>query len=477
MRASQGLTIVVAVLAAWNGWTATHYVVPPETPGIDPTHPFTNGWAEAATNIQDAVNAAEDYNTILVSTGLYLLTNEIFIRKPVTLRSWNDGALDRAGTVLHGNNFSGKPVTNRCVYIDHIDAMVRGFTITGGYAVASDYNRRMSSDDRRGGGVFIEAAGTLADCLVVGNSARPDETGGGVYGYSTTTVDAVMVTNCEIVGNTATSGAGVYLASGMMADCIVRDNQASGGASAGGGVCLSGAAVVRNTLVASNTVGGGSFPCAGGIYSAGGVLEGCRIVGNTGGTNSGGGVVLFAAATNIMRNCLVAGNVAGRRGSGVYIYRGTAVVENCTIVSNRATADQVDGAGVFVIHNAAGQVFSLVNCIVYDNDNGVNANSNFYFQTVQAGYISNTCIAPVPTVANVSVTDAKDTDPLFIAPTAADFRLPAGSPCVNTGTNQPWMLEAGAVDLDGRRRLDRFLRLVDMGCFEYFPSGSLYMLR
>ncbi len=65
----------------------------------------------------------------------------------------------------------GKPVTNRCVYIDHIDAIKR-FTITGGYAVHLDHNRRMSSDDRRGGGVFIEAAGTLAECSGACTPAR-----------------------------------------------------------------------------------------------------------------------------------------------------------------------------------------------------------------------------------------------------------------------------------------------------------------
>jgi hypothetical protein len=30
-----------------------------------------------------------------------------------------------------------------------------------------------------------------------------------------------------------------------------------------------------------------------------------------------------------------------------------------------------------------------------------------------------------------------------------------------------------AVDLDGHRRLDRYSRIVDMGCYEYLPSGAL----
>jgi hypothetical protein len=32
----------------------------------------------------------------------------------------------------------------------------------------------------------------------------------------------------------------------------------------------------------------------------------------------------------------------------------------------------------------------------------------------------------------------------------------------------------GAVDLDGHQRLDPYSRIVDMGCYEYLPSGSMY---
>ena len=56
-----------------------------------------------------------------------------------------------------------------------------------------------------------------------------------------------------------------------------------------------------------------------------------------------------------------------------------------------------------------------------------------------------------------------------------NLRLTAGSPCINAGTNQAWM--AGDVDLDGRTRVDRFSRLVDMGCYEYVPVGTLFGFR
>ncbi|MGI6088308.1 MAG: choice-of-anchor Q domain-containing protein, partial [Kiritimatiellia bacterium] len=65
--------------------------------------------------------------------------------------------------------------------------------------------------------------------------------------------------------------------------------------------------------------------------------------------------------------------------------------------------------------------------------------------------------------------------PVFVNSDAGDYRLAQGSPCINTGTNLPWMAEA--VDLDGRPRIDRFSRLPDMGCYEHMPQGMILNLR
>ncbi len=64
-------------------------------------------------------------------------------------------------------------------------------------------------------------------------------------------------------------------------------------------------------------------------------------------------------------------------------------------------------------------------------------------------------------------------NPLFID--ADKFRVQPNSPCLNAGTNQAWM--AGDVDLDGWTRIDRFSRLVDMGCYEYIPGGMMFGIR
>jgi hypothetical protein len=58
-----------------------------------------------------------------------------------------------------------------------------------------------------------------------------------------------------------------------------------------------------------------------------------------------------------------------------------------------------------------------------------------------------------------------------VAKNSGNYRLSQASPCVNAGLNQSWM--SGALDLDGRSRIDHFNQIVDMGCYEFLPSGML----
>jgi hypothetical protein len=58
---------------------------------------------------------------------------------------------------------------------------------------------------------------------------------------------------------------------------------------------------------------------------------------------------------------------------------------------------------------------------------------------------------------------------------AGNYRLSQGSPCINAGLNQSWMV-TNRIDLDGHRRIDVFSRIVDMGCYEYLPAGSMYLI-
>ena len=84
--------------------------------------PYTN-WTDAATSIAAALQVAiGDGDTVLVAAGTYALPSQLVLEHGVVLRSV-DGA---ASTVVDAEQNS------RCFLIQHADAVIDGFTITGG---------------------------------------------------------------------------------------------------------------------------------------------------------------------------------------------------------------------------------------------------------------------------------------------------------------------------------------------------------
>ncbi len=222
-------------LSALSAAAATHYVVPPGTPGVNPSGEFTS-WATAATNIQAAVSIATNNSLVLVASGHYRLTNQIVIASAITLRSDKNGALDPAGTILDAQYPS---YLNRCIYINNAAAVVEGFTLTNGYAAATDLtglgggaylNLKGSVRNcviagnrawKGGGGAYLHQGGVLSGCTVVGNVAMTNDIGygGGAYVTVPHTI-AGLITNCLFQGNSARRGGGVFLS---------NDNETLGG--------------------------------------------------------------------------------------------------------------------------------------------------------------------------------------------------------------------------------------------------------
>jgi len=80
-------------------------------------------------------------------------------------------------------------------------------------------------------------------------------------------------------------------------------------------------------------------------------------------------------------------------------------------------------------------------------------NSNYY-----GASFSNCCVTPAPGgIGNIT------NDPLFSNSLSGNYRLQMGSPCIDAGTNEPWM--AVATDLDGKPRI--IDGRVDMGAYEF----------
>lgn len=449
-----------------------HYV---NVAGINPVWPY-GSWATAARNIQDAVDAAADGETVLVTNGVYntgarvtpggAILNRVVVTNAITIMSVNGPDV----TVITGSGPLGDGAV-RCVYLAG-NATIERFTLSDGCT------RLVGNDalDRSGGGVFSPGYGVVSNCVVSSNSA--DYAGGGVYNCS--------VRSSKLIGNSANyCGGGARY--GVLRDCELRDNTAStiwdgGGAdgctlencaltgnSAGYGGAVSDSIVSDCTLSGNSAVndGGAAYGCimdncdvtdnsanyGGGLYDV--IADNCSFSNNTASWMGGGAfystlnnceVTLnlayegAGAYYSALINCLVTGNRASQYGGGA---EGSALI-NCTVSGNRAKY----GGGVF----GGG----LHNCIVWGNTATYGAN---WYSDCAMDY---SCATPAPAgEGNIAQ------DPAFVNAAQGDYRLAANSPCIDAGDNSR---AQGAFDLGGNPRIldgnNDGMAIVDMGAYE-----------
>ncbi|MDD5707026.1 MAG: choice-of-anchor Q domain-containing protein [Kiritimatiellae bacterium] len=228
--------------------------------GNTPQFPYDT-LSTAASNVQDAVDAAVNGSTVLVGGGRYILDKAVAVSNAVAIRS--TGGKDAA--ILDGNG-----VVN-VLYLDHALASVDGFTITNG-----------RSASYVAAGVHMYNGGTVRNCTLVGNTNVANYGAGGFYieGLNGT------LSHCSVVLNAGTASYGV----------------------GGGGVLVRG--TVRNCLVAGNHAAGGSGTAGGIKLPYGGLIESCTIVGNYT-ANGAGGIRWDGNNATILYNNIIVSNYNG----------------------------------------------------------------------------------------------------------------------------------------------------------------------
>jgi hypothetical protein len=522
--AAQLFAAVVILAFANRALAEVHYV---DMKGTNATPPFTN-WATAATNIQDAVDAAVAADEVVVTNGTYATggrlaagdPTRLVMDKPVNVRSVNGAQF----TTIIGAG-------GRCVYLTN-GASLSGFTLTEGAAdeggglwcesqtaVASNCVVTGNTAYTRGGGAY---QGTLINCSLIRNLANPYYNidgsdiavyGGGAFGCALN--GCALVTNLATItltddypftGNASAFGGGA--AQCVLSNCMLAGNSAS----------------IYNqfTLDESYAYGlyanriassGGAFDCA---------LTKCVLTGNSArndyrnvyysffqpfsfaiySTASGGG-----AAGSTLANCLLVGNSAGNSYNdqfypvsglfNAFTLTGSSVsgggasgcaLNNCALRSNEAWTLDLD---YFIwsrishyISGGGADSGALDNCTLSSNS-GVGAtgcalrNCISYFNSVSNYDGSDTlrycCTTPQPTHGVNNITNA----PLFMDTNGwANLRLQPNSPCINAGNNS---YVTNATDLDGNPRISG--GTVDIGAYEYqwpqltiAPSGPNVLL-
>jgi len=462
-----------------------HYVSLTST---NPLAPYTD-WSTAATNIQDAIGAAQPGEFVVAADGNYNAggealygqeTNRVAVTTPITVL----GLSGPQGATITGGT------QTRCAYVGS-NALLSGFTLTGGQTGGTG----SITNVLYGGGAWCEATGTVSNCVFVRNTAVNGD-GGGDYGG--TVCSSILssnsasfgggaafasLINCTLVTNTASGnlGGGVYQS--VVSNCLVVSNWSYTG---GGAASLS---TLYNSTLTSNASGlgaggadkstsyscfftgnhggtgggtsmGSNFNCnitgnqagvGGGTYNS--TNYGCLIASNTATQTGGGGAYVGA-----LYNCILQGNqatntIAGE-GLGGGDYRSTLV--NCTVVSNTAA----NGGG-----GADGGI--LDNCIVYYNNSPTG--SNWY------GNNPEYCCTVPPGTGSTANTFCFSNPPVFVDLAGGDLHQQTNSPTINGGNNNdvngyatypPVVLTN---DLDGNPRIAG--GTVDVGAYEYQGSN------
>jgi hypothetical protein len=254
---------------------------------------------ENATDLQSALNNAQENAIILVAKGTYTPESEKSFVCPKIVRVYGncegtetdpptDYDLDNIETKLEGNG-------SRVLYTDKAVTWT-GFDISKGNATTAG-----GAGNGRGGGVCIyRANATLNYCIIHDNVAA----------------------NADIVA----IGGGIYMDGGTVINSIIKDNRcvengvSNSRGNTGAGICLSSThttlsppCLVINCLIVNNVNDIGVNSPGGGIGTTGnptpaGTIMNCTITKNTS-TYRGGGLV-GGSKVNVL-NCIIFGNTAG----------------------------------------------------------------------------------------------------------------------------------------------------------------------
>jgi predicted phosphodiesterase len=277
-------------------------------------------------SIQEAVNAAEERNIIMVEGGTY--SEIINIDKSLTINGAGPGETIVDG-YQNGSVFTVGAPNNR-----DIEVNLSGMTIKGGIGTSIQVNDNDGEVQYMcGGGILNYGKLTITDSTIFNNTAF---NGAGIFNGKILTLNNTIVTQ-----NVANNGGGIFNNRGsnnivtvnLNRGSSIEDNEATGN---GGGINSGG-----NSLSGNNV----------------NLYPGSTISGNIA-KNYGGGIWIFLGELNLYGGEI--SNNTGWGGGGIYNYGGDANLRGGSIFNNIA----MNGAGIV---NASGGRVTMEGAIISGN--------------------------------------------------------------------------------------------------------------
>jgi len=439
-------------------------------------HVAPDGSGDAPT-VQAGIDSAQAGDDVLLAPGAYTWTSQgatgssmIRMKPSVTLHS----AAGRDVTVLDaeqrgrvivcegvGDSVRIKGVTIRSGFVQYPVGYPGGAAIFVSGQVflfladCAFFDNVVYGDSNAKGGGVLCAEASIKRCwfernLVAGSVQDYTRSGGGAVSCTEATFE-----DCSFVANSAwVGGGGAVLSVGAsFLTCRFNANGVPSGGT-GGGITDSGPATITSCVFESNGVNAVESLAYGGavwLGSGGGSVDQCVFVSNNayafGGPSSGGAI--YSDGRLALQRSVFADNLGSRSGPsspdvvGAVDCRGGGLIENCTLIGNRATPGEFGALSTGGIHtDGVVRATLIVNTVGSRacSGNGTWECCNLFGNTVG----DNVCGTDAGT--NFSL------DPRFCAVdplTSRNFTLRSDSPCA-PGNHPPaasacGLIGAGAV--------------------------------
>ena len=313
LSVTNGVGDGVSVSHVFHAWPREQYYV--NRSCANPVAPYST-WETAATNIQNAVDAAEEGGIIHIAASAtayapFSVTKEMIVRGETG--NPNDVVVDGQNKV-------------RCILVNNKLTVISGLTATRGL---------ISTGTKYGAGIYLSNGGMVTNCIV---------------------------RDCNTTGNTSSENVygGICNNNGIVVDTVIRGCK-SYNKNYGVGYYQTGDAALGERLTITNNVAGNQTHVSkGALDLEGGVVRNSLIAGNKQPANGIASIIVTGVMVNkgALVNCTVCGNLMSsdisEKYAGVYVgVSGQAV--NCIIVENGSSVNAS-------VNNWSGTAANYVNC-------------------------------------------------------------------------------------------------------------------